>query len=365
MKLKEHPILSKIIPPLSSDDFQRLKADIEKNGIRLPIIVSPKGKIIDGVHRYKIAKELGIKFEIKEQDFEDEVMAGIQLNLARRHLSIEQKRELIAKLRQMGWSQEKVAETIGIAQSRVSDLSKNTSIIDFDNACIPDLRYKISKEHEEEIFKRYQQGETQEQLAADYGISQQRVSQIITKHLSISQKNKVEVPPPQGKYAVIYLDPPWPVGSIVMEKWESPIEDKYPTMTLEEIEALPIPDLAMDNCALFMWTTHTFLPDALKIIEKWNFKYHCLITWDKGSGWTQFGFNRRTEFLIYAYKGQMIIDQYGEAIPTLISEPKTIHSKKPDSIREMIKNKTPEPRLEMFGRGKAPEGWKFWGLEAG
>jgi predicted XRE-type DNA-binding protein len=89
---------------------------------------------------------IGINFKIKEQDFENEVEVGIQLNLARRHLSVEQKKELIAKLREMGWSQEKVAEVVGIAQSRVSDLGKNISIIGIDNAYIPDLRYKINKE---------------------------------------------------------------------------------------------------------------------------------------------------------------------------------------------------------------------------
>ncbi|OQB03716.1 MAG: hypothetical protein BWY19_01238 [bacterium ADurb.Bin212] len=176
------------------------------------------------------------------------------------------------------------------------------------------------------------------------------------------QKNMPKPELPDGKYSVIYADPPWPVGSIVMDKWESPIEDKYPTMSIDEIKALPISDLAYDTCSLFMWTTHTFLPEALEIIKEWGFEYSCCITWDKGSGWTQFGFHKRTEFLLYAYKGGINVDQYGDAIPTLISEKKTIHSKKPDSIRDLIKNKTPEPRLEMFARGEY-DGWVVWGNE--
>jgi DNA-binding XRE family transcriptional regulator len=91
---------------------------------------------------------IGINFKIKEQDFENEVIAGIQLNLARRHLSIEQKRELIAKLRKMGWSQEKVAEVVGIDRTTVSKSEKDTSNVKIHNTCIPDLRYKISKELE-------------------------------------------------------------------------------------------------------------------------------------------------------------------------------------------------------------------------
>ena len=173
----------------------------------------------------------------------------------------------------------------------------------------------------------------------------------------------IKTPPlPDGKFNVIYADPAWPVGSIVMDKWESPIDDKYKTMSIEEIKNLPIQNLSAENCSLFIWTTHSFLPDCLDIIKIWGFKYFCLITWNKGSGWTQFGFHKMTEFLLFAYKGKMNIDQYGKAIPTLINENKTYHSKKPDSIRELIKSKTPDGRLELFARDKY-EGWTSWGNE--
>jgi N6-adenosine-specific RNA methylase IME4 len=188
----------------------------------------------------------------------------------------------------------------------------------------------------------------------------------ISKAMREIQRNKNESKPkpelPKGKYRVIYADPPWPVGSITMDKWQSPIEDKYPTMSIEDISNLPIGELAADECSLFLWTTHTFLPDALRLIDIWGFKYFCCITWDKGNGWTQNGFHKRTEFLLYAYKGGINVDQYGQAIPTIITEPSTKHSKKPDTIRELIKNKTPEPRLEMFARD-IYDGWVCWGNE--
>jgi len=167
---------------------------------------------------------------------------------------------------------------------------------------------------------------------------------------------------PEGKYNVIYADPPWPVGSIVMDKWESPIDEKYPTMTLNEIKLLPIKELSAENCALFIWTTHTFLPDCFDIIKDWGFKYFCTITWNKHNGWTQFGFHKMTEFLLYAYKGKMNINQFGSAFPTLIDEKKGKHSKKPDSIRDLIKSKTPDGRIELFAREKY-NGWESWGNE--
>ena len=76
---------------------------------------------------------------------------GISLNLARRNLSFEQKKEIIEKLRGRGWAQERVAKVVGVVQSRVSEIEKE-SIIDIDITLLPDLRYKISKEQEDEIF---------------------------------------------------------------------------------------------------------------------------------------------------------------------------------------------------------------------
>ena len=46
----------------------------------------------------------------------------------------------------------------------------------------------------------------------------------------------------------------------------------------------------------------------------------------------------------------------------MIQEKKTVHSKKPDSIRELITSKTPEPRIELFARQKS-DGWSVWGNE--
>lgn len=180
---------------------------------------------------------------------------------------------------------------------------------------------------------------------------------------AVHTRNLIDAPPlPQGRYSVIYADPPWPVGSIVMDKWESPIDDKYPVMELDKIKSLPVADLAADDCSLFLWTTQTFLPDAFDVLGAWGFKYFCCITWDKGGGWTQNGFHKRTELLLYAYKGSINVEQHGAAIPTLISEAKGAHSKKPDTIRDLIASKTPEPRLEMFAR-EGHDGWVVWGNE--
>lgn len=77
-------------------------------------------------------------------------------------------------------------------------------------------------------------------------------NKLITKYLPQPKENKVEIPLPEGKYNVIYADPPWDIGSFVLEKWESPLEDKYPTMTREKLLALPIATLSAENCVCFI-----------------------------------------------------------------------------------------------------------------
>jgi ParB-like chromosome segregation protein Spo0J len=49
-----------LLPPLSEDEYAALVADIEANGIMVPIIEDQHGTVIDGHHRKRIAEQLGI-----------------------------------------------------------------------------------------------------------------------------------------------------------------------------------------------------------------------------------------------------------------------------------------------------------------
>lgn len=89
-----------VMPELSPDEYAELKADIAKNGVAVPVIVDENDDIIDGHHRVKIARELGIPCPVELRDELDDaqkVDLAFALNLHRRHLNREQKRELIAR----------------------------------------------------------------------------------------------------------------------------------------------------------------------------------------------------------------------------------------------------------------------------
>lgn len=162
---------------------------------------------------------------------------------------------------------------------------------------------------------------------------------------------------PEGKYSTIVADPPWPVESIILDKWESPIEDKYKTMTIEEIKQYFNHNWKADSCNLFLWTIHSFLREALEVMDAWEFKYFCCITWDKKGGWSTNGFHKRTELCLYGYHNKININQTGEFIPTIIEELKREHSRKPKIFDDILRKNTPEPRLELFPR-EAKDGFK-------
>ena len=57
------------------------------------------------------------------------------------------------------------------------------------------------------------------------------------------------------KYQVIYADPPWAYRVWSKKGSGRSAESHYPTMSMEEIENLPVWELADENCALFLWIT--------------------------------------------------------------------------------------------------------------
>ena len=73
---------------------------------------------------------------------------------------------------------------------------------------------------------------------------------------------------PIEKYIVCYADPPWRYSA---KRVQGAAEHHYPTMSIEDLCALPVADLMAPDSALFLWATFPQLPDALRLIEAWGF----------------------------------------------------------------------------------------------
>ena len=75
------------------------------------------------------------------------------------------------------------------------------------------------------------------------------------------------------KYGIVYADPPWRYD---MKRGKGVAENHYPTMSMDEICALPVADLAAKDSALFLWATFPQLNEAFRVMEAWGFKYKTL-----------------------------------------------------------------------------------------
>jgi N6-adenosine-specific RNA methylase IME4 len=154
-------------------------------------------------------------------------------------------------------------------------------------------------------------------------------------------------------YRTVVIDPPWEVSSGFKNETYYRIGRKMPYQTMSDSEILrfPINNFADTNCDLFMWVIHAKLPISLKCFEQWGFKYHAVLTWDKLGGVCISGFYRRTEHVVYGYRGKLGIDlSEGHYIPTLFKESVKEHSRKPDVFYELLRKRTQEPRIDIFAR---------------
>lgn len=180
----------------------------------------------------------------------------------------------------------------------------------------------------------------------------------------LRRRRSLDPPPlPAGRYRCITIDPPWPVEKIVREaRFKQGAALTYPTMELDEIAALPIPDLAADGCHIYLWTTHRHLPAALDILTGWGAAYECSLTWCKPTGVAPFSWLYDTEHVLFARIGSLPLEQLGLRLAIQGGDAKRAHSVKPDEFYTRVCQASPEPRLAMFERA-ARDGFTVWGDE--
>lgn len=158
------------------------------------------------------------------------------------------------------------------------------------------------------------------------------------------------------RFHTIYADPPWKYGN---QSTRAATDNHYPTMTVEEISALPVESLCHDEAVLLLWTTNGFLVEALtQVIPAWGFEFKSSMIWCK----PQMGIGNYVrlshEFLLIASRGGMRTN--GKNQISWIEHPRERHSAKPDRFRTIVEQMTINPRLELFAREARP-GWSAWG----
>lgn len=119
-----------LLPDLTEEEFAALKADIAARGVMVPVELDETGAVLDGHHRVRACAELGITEYpriIRPGMSEDEKRKHVlALNLDRRHLNQQQKRELVAKLlvATPDVSNRQIAEAAKVSPTTVGDVRR-------------------------------------------------------------------------------------------------------------------------------------------------------------------------------------------------------------------------------------------------
>lgn len=185
----------------------------------------------------------------------------------------------------------------------------------------------------------------------------------------MEQLTLFEPPPTLPRFNGIIADPAWKfiLRSAKGEK-KSP-QAHYDCMTLDEIKALPVSDLASDNCLLWLWTTGPFMKLAMDVVDAWGFTYATCGTWNKITkhGKKAFGpgywLRTSSEPYIIATRGSPRV--YSRRERTSFDGPLREHSRKPEEGIAQFCRMTIAPRLEMFSRENHPGIDAVWGNQTG
>ena len=166
-----------------------------------------------------------------------------------------------------------------------------------------------------------------------------------------------------GRYRCVYLDPPWAYRDAGCR---GAAAQHYPTMSIEEIEALPVGRLLhTDGAHVWCWTTWPKIREghAHRVMRAWGFEsWTSEIVWDKDSFPAGHYVRVQTEVLLLATTSPSF-PLLRRDVRGLHRERSGAHSGKPSFFRELIETTSPGPRIELFARETA-EGWDRWGLEA-
>lgn len=174
------------------------------------------------------------------------------------------------------------------------------------------------------------------------------------------------------KFATILADPPWQftnrTGKIAPEYKKL---TRYDTMTLDEICALPVGEVARERAHLYLWVPNALLPWGLQAMAAWGFIYKSNLIWHKirkdggpdGRG-VGFYFRNVTEIVLFGVRGKNVRTlKAGRRQVNFMASRKQEHSRKPDEQYAVIESCSPAPYLELFARG-VRSGWAVWGNQA-
>lgn len=386
MDLQINEEFKSLIPSLTTEEYEGLEASIIQGGCR-DRIVTWKGYIIDGHNRYKICKKYNIAFEVLEKDnFETEAdvkLWMIENQFNRRNLPIETRMKLAYRFKEIEAEKANERRIASLKQFTevFPDMADSETDLEVDQfaktlpvtqpvghreergrGALGEIAKMANVSHTtaEQYDTIQRKGSEEQKVQVDSGQSSIKKVYTQIQRAERLEKNK-STQWPEGKYRIIYADPPWKYGD--ERSGMGGAIDQYDLMDLEAIKALPVKDLAEDDAVLFMWATAPLMTEAWEVIESWGFKYKTQLIWNKCKGPVGNYLSVRHEHLIIATKGSCTPDTNERPNSVQTIERKGRHSEKPEEFRKIIETLyTYGNKVELFTR-KTLEGWSAYGNE--
>jgi N6-adenosine-specific RNA methylase IME4 len=390
------------LPKLSEVELGQLEENILKDGCLSPLIVWGS-TLVDGHNRYGICTKHEIPFQVDFLEFEDFEQAigwveddqagrgnanpdwftyylgrkyervknghGGAREASRQNDDLKTNEKLAAEFNVGTRTVERAAtfaNNVDTIANHIGD-SARSEILDGDvkltRGEVGELSQDV-KEAAEEGLKFSSVAEAlkwaKEERAKKYAQSREERIQKIAKIAEGNLELKTD-----KKYPIIYADPPWRYENAPMGGANRSIENQYPTMSLEEICALPVADLATEDAILYLWATSPKLAECMKVIESWGFKYRTNFVWVKNKIGMGYHARSQHELLLVCKRGNLPPPAIADRVSSVVEGERTEHSSKPLVFYELIESFYPTlPKIELFCRSPR-ENWAVWGNQSG
>lgn len=371
-----------LIEPLSDQERRQLEENIVSyGGARDPLVVWRDGKggiLLDGHNRYEICTRLGLTYEIDELEFADRSHAKewmIRHQFGRRNLSAYQRTKLALELEETYAARAKANQVARKGSQRGTTCQKSDKLLQTidtkkEVAKIANVSHdtvakvkKIDAARKEgkvnaETVCKLRSGELSVNKVWSDIKREETKKEVVSKLEDVSARKVKEL---AGEYDVIVIDPPWPMKKIDRDVRPNQSEFDYPTMSEQQLAGMSMP--YAKDCHMWLWTTHRFLPMAMRLLDSWGFKYVCTFVWHKPGGFQPIGLPQyNCEFAIYARRGSPKFIET-KAFSVCFEAKRGKHSEKPEEFYNIVRRVTAGRRIDIFNRRNI-DGFDSWGNEA-
>lgn len=372
--------LTNLFPMLNAATEAALRDSIQRFGVLVPVVRDQHGRTLDGHHRSRLAQEMGIKFRVDIVPVGDDDQAreiAHTLNADRRHMTADQRRQVVTALREQGHSLRAIAGAVGVDVATIHrDINRAgvaaatpAESVGRDGKRYPARRQTIVAARDEREAQQAQQALASIPTPDEPVVSVtdlRRAAKEAKRDQARGQNRELVKGAPRlatvaERFSAIVLDPPWDWGDEGDADQLGRARPTYATMPFEDIAAQPIDKIAHDNAHLYLWITNRSLPKGFDLLNRWGFRYVTTLTWVKPSFGMGNYFRGSTEHVLFGVRGSLPLLR--NDLGTHFHAPRPPrHSQKPEEFYTVVESCSPGPWLEWPAR-RYRDGWVVSGAE--